>query len=297
MRVRKSVLAGFAMLLAGLVLAGAASEPIALAGKPGPKSKCTVKGTAGADKLRGRPGRDVICARGGNDRVVALGGPDQLLGGPGNDELHGDAGNDDLVGGPGDDALDGGDGRNTCAAAGALEGPNLCVDYLTVESVKLSPRQVDTSAGPGSVGVELAISNTEPEALPIRQILVPFRPQSESESKSITDARRGPPPPPPHPPPEGEFGGPGVLELIEGDGTRGIWSGQMSVKRNVAKGTYEVDLHIYVGNEYPTIGDDIRFIKSQQLRAAGFESTFEQIGSSHTGSGPRRQLRPRPVAG
>jgi len=79
------------MLLAGLVLAGAASEPIALAGKPGPKSKCTVKGTAGADKLRGRPGRDVICARGGNDRVVALGGPDQLLGGPGNDELHGDA--------------------------------------------------------------------------------------------------------------------------------------------------------------------------------------------------------------
>jgi Domain of unknown function DUF11/RTX calcium-binding nonapeptide repeat (4 copies) len=95
-------------------------------------SRCTMRGTAGPDRLRGTRGRDVICALGGADLVRGLGGVDKVLGGKGKDRLfggprgdrirggkhadvlRGGAGRDRLAGGPGRDDMRGGRGNDRC---------------------------------------------------------------------------------------------------------------------------------------------------------------------------------------
>jgi N-acetyl-anhydromuramyl-L-alanine amidase AmpD len=79
---------------------------------PHPSGKCTIRGTARADKLTGTRRRDVICGLGGDDVIRGLGGGDVLIGGAGADRLDGGAGADRLTGGAGADRLRGGSGRD-----------------------------------------------------------------------------------------------------------------------------------------------------------------------------------------
>ena len=52
-----------------------------------PGDPCTVRGTAGRDKLVGTPQADVICGLGGRDVLIGRGGTDVLMGGEGLDEV------------------------------------------------------------------------------------------------------------------------------------------------------------------------------------------------------------------
>ena len=102
----------------------AAGPPAALAAAPNgvsialntgstvPPRRCTMNGTAGADRLVGTAGADVICGNGGNDVLVGGGGNDVLLGGPGDDQLRGQNGHDQVSGGPGNDIVVGGTGSD-----------------------------------------------------------------------------------------------------------------------------------------------------------------------------------------
>jgi len=95
--------------------------------EPGP---CTVRGTAGVDRLvgtrkrdvicglggrdviRGKDGADVVRGAGGRDRLLGGGGRDRISGGRGRDKLSGGSGKDSLRGGPAGDVLRGGSGRD-----------------------------------------------------------------------------------------------------------------------------------------------------------------------------------------
>lgn len=76
------------------------------------RSRCTIRGTAGPDRLRGTSSRDVICGLGGNDRIRARGGNDVVRGGAGNDRLYGGRGDDRLYGSSGNDLAHGHSGRD-----------------------------------------------------------------------------------------------------------------------------------------------------------------------------------------
>jgi Ca2+-binding RTX toxin-like protein len=86
-------------------------------------ARCTIVGTARADRLRGTSKKDVICGLGGKDRIQGRGGADVIVGGPGNDTMNGNRGRDRLYGNGGNDRfvsrdrnlgepLDGGPGRD-----------------------------------------------------------------------------------------------------------------------------------------------------------------------------------------
>lgn len=127
-------------------------------------ARCTVVGTAGADRLVGTTSRDVICGLGGNDVIVGGGGndvlaggagadivsggdgtdvvrgglgPDQVAGGSGGDEVSGGTGGDVLTGGSGNDDLSGNSGNDDLAGnAGADDlngdgGTNWCTPGAT----------------------------------------------------------------------------------------------------------------------------------------------------------------------
>ncbi len=97
------------------VLGGASitrSAPAVQASKAG-GLRCTIRGTATADRLRGTPHADVICGFGGNDTIDGGAGNDRIDGGAGSDRLAGGAGSDRLSGGGGNDVLSGGAGRDT----------------------------------------------------------------------------------------------------------------------------------------------------------------------------------------
>ena len=83
--------------------------------------RCTIVGTAGADRLSGTPGNDVICALGGNDRVVAGAGRDTVSGGSGRDSLFGQVGRDRILGGLGADRIRGGRGSDQLSGAGGRD--------------------------------------------------------------------------------------------------------------------------------------------------------------------------------
>jgi Ca2+-binding RTX toxin-like protein len=68
-------------------------------------ARCTIVGTARADRLRGTAKKDVICGLGGNDRIQGRGGADVIVGGPGNDTMNGNRGRDRLYGNGGNDRL------------------------------------------------------------------------------------------------------------------------------------------------------------------------------------------------
>ena len=78
-----------------------------------PADGCTIRGTAGSDRLVGTGGNDVICGLGGDDVLLGKGGNDTLNGGPGRDRLDGGAGRDRLLARDGArDRLLGGAGRD-----------------------------------------------------------------------------------------------------------------------------------------------------------------------------------------
>jgi acid phosphatase type 7 len=76
------------------------------------RSRCTIRGTAGHDRLVGTPKKDVICGLGGNDRIRALAGNDVVRGGAGRDSLYGGRGHDRLYGSSGKDLVHGHGGRD-----------------------------------------------------------------------------------------------------------------------------------------------------------------------------------------
>jgi RTX calcium-binding nonapeptide repeat (4 copies) len=88
------------------------TSPGAGSAKKGPKSACTIKGTAKNDVLRGTRMRDVICGVGGKDKIRSLGGNDVVRGGTGNDRVTGGAGRDRIYGNSGNDTLSGQSGND-----------------------------------------------------------------------------------------------------------------------------------------------------------------------------------------
>ena len=80
--------------------------------RPGPRSRCTIRGTQGADRLRGTRRADVICGLGGNDVIRGRGGNDVIRGAAGNDRIYGNNGHDLLYGQSGNDRVVGGRGRD-----------------------------------------------------------------------------------------------------------------------------------------------------------------------------------------
>ncbi len=116
-------------LVAALAAATAAGS--AQAAAPA-RPHCTIRGTAGADRLTGTPARDVICAGAGNDVVRGLGGDDLLIGGAGNDRLSGGPGDDRLFGGPGRDVLRGGSGDDRAYDGPAVKGSQDTPTHLDV---------------------------------------------------------------------------------------------------------------------------------------------------------------------
>ncbi len=97
------------------VLGGASTAKSSPAVPPsrGGSPRCTIRGTASADRLHGTPHADVICGLGGDDTVDGGAGNDQIRGGAGRDRLSGGPGSDRLSGGAGNDVLGGGRGRDT----------------------------------------------------------------------------------------------------------------------------------------------------------------------------------------
>jgi Ca2+-binding RTX toxin-like protein len=79
---------------------------------PGPRSRCTIRGTQGADRLVGTRRADVICGLGGNDVIRGRRGNDVIRGGGGNDRIFGNGGHDLLYGQSGNDRVIGGIGRD-----------------------------------------------------------------------------------------------------------------------------------------------------------------------------------------
>jgi len=74
---------------------------------------CTIRGTAGNDRLVGTSRADVICGLGGDDVLLGKGGNDRIVGGPGRDRLDGGAGRDKLEARDGAaDRLIGGSGKD-----------------------------------------------------------------------------------------------------------------------------------------------------------------------------------------
>jgi hypothetical protein len=164
--------------------------------------RCTLSGTAGADRLQGTPRRDVICGRGGadivkglagNDRLIGGRGDDTLVGGGGNDELFGGPGRDRLVGGRGADHLHGGPGLNSCPDSSAADlnrcsrsrvrlstprvpppppPPQICgvatrpPDECAPEllGLEVSPRSADLDLGPVEAEVTVYVSDESPIA-------------------------------------------------------------------------------------------------------------------------------------
>jgi hypothetical protein len=140
-------------------------------------SKCTIKGSGKADKLKGTPAADVICARGGNDRVTGVGSGDRVIAGHGDDSVYGGRGSDYLYGGPGDDLLDGGPGNDVidggrgedhCQDAVDISACLLgdcppkvvkpgCADMYppSINMLDVTPVYVDASAGPASAHVSV----------------------------------------------------------------------------------------------------------------------------------------------
>jgi Ca2+-binding RTX toxin-like protein len=105
--------AAFRQLVRSLRL-GAQTGPLA-GGSLVPRSRCTIVGTSGRDRLVGTRGIDVICGLGGDDVIVGGGGTDVIDGGSGRDRLRGGAGGDVLLGLAGADRLEGGAGRDVLA--------------------------------------------------------------------------------------------------------------------------------------------------------------------------------------
>jgi RTX calcium-binding nonapeptide repeat (4 copies)/Calcineurin-like phosphoesterase len=83
------------------------------------RSRCTIAGTAGNDRLVGSPRADVICAGAGADTIIAGGGNDLVYGGGGNDVIYPGTGADRVLAGPGSDLIFSRDARPDLVDGGA----------------------------------------------------------------------------------------------------------------------------------------------------------------------------------
>ncbi|HWJ81682.1 MAG TPA: Ig-like domain-containing protein [Nocardioides sp.] len=99
------LLAAWAFVLAGSVVAVAAPSAASATPAAARATDCTIVGTRHPDVLVGTAGDDVICGRGGGDTIRARGGDDLVRAGRGDDEVLGGKGDDVLRGGRGDDNM------------------------------------------------------------------------------------------------------------------------------------------------------------------------------------------------
>ena len=116
LRIMRLVVAG--ILLGTTMLAVAPSAPA--------RTRCTLRGTSGDDRLIDTAGASVICALAGDDLVEGGPAADRIFGGKGSDRLEGNEGKDVVRGGRGADTIVvadgvarndralGGPGRDTC---------------------------------------------------------------------------------------------------------------------------------------------------------------------------------------
>jgi 5'-nucleotidase len=81
----------------------------------------TIRGTAGADRIKGTKQADVIWGGDGNDQIEGGNGNDVICGGRGDDRIEGDNGRDTLLGGFGDDRIDGGNGKDVLIGGPGLD--------------------------------------------------------------------------------------------------------------------------------------------------------------------------------
>lgn len=118
-------------------------------------------GGTGDDTSNGEAGNDVINDGLGDD--ISEGGPgaDKLFGGDGADALLGNDGGDYLDGGAGSDSLDGGGGVDYCAIQPADTTKSCFYDSKapTLVSVSVSPKAIDTGAGPQEVKIRMRIKD------------------------------------------------------------------------------------------------------------------------------------------
>lgn len=118
-------------------------------------------GGAGNDTSNGETGNDIINDGLGDD--ISEGGPgaDKLFGGDGADALLGNDGGDYLDGGAGSDTLDGGGGVDYCANQPTDTTKSCFYDSKapTLVSVSVSPKSIDTGAGPQEVKLRMRIKD------------------------------------------------------------------------------------------------------------------------------------------
>ncbi|MEP6871332.1 MAG: hypothetical protein ABI939_05720 [Anaerolineaceae bacterium] len=121
--VRRTAVAGFALLLLALVGASASANTVPItrlssttyatnANQFAPAICAGISLTAIFVGGSGGSGNDLILGSAGNDTLSGNGGADCILGGGGNDNLSGNGGNDVIDGGPGTDTCDGGTGTD-----------------------------------------------------------------------------------------------------------------------------------------------------------------------------------------
>jgi len=163
-----------ALLVSGLLVVGSSATgsgggaEAATARAKAPR--CTIVGTAKADRLVGTPKRDVICGRGGNDVIIGAGGNDVLIGGRGADTIDGRGGRDRISGGAGDDLLDGGPaaddldggaGYNACTTDRADDASHCVYDRTPARASELSVSSalVDVTSASQQVRVRFRVTD------------------------------------------------------------------------------------------------------------------------------------------
>ncbi len=143
--------------------------------------RCTITGTAGADRLRGTPKADVICGLGGNDTIAGRGGDDKIYGGAGDDRVEAGAGDDVVEGGAGRDRIAGGAGADSLAGD---RGDDTLAGAAGEDSLYGEEGDDHLLGGPGDDGLWARSAATGSTAAPART--------SSPAAPAGTSASRGP---------------------------------------------------------------------------------------------------------
>jgi Ca2+-binding RTX toxin-like protein len=277
-------------LVAVLAIGAAPSFADPASGEQSHHSPCTVKGTAGDDRLRGTRHADVICARAGDDQVVSRGGDDQVRGGAGNDVvqtqagadrvsagpgadrvaggdgddaiygeseidvLAGDAGDDYLDGGPGADYLDGGLGIDQCLRELIDHIRSVCYHPAEVENVVLTPATpLDTSQADQDVTVAMEIAEGELPNVGFPGVkLVSLFIRLPDDSYGVDG---------------------GWMYRVSGDEMDGWYVGTFTLPQGSVPGRYGMSVQI-------TAGLGTFTTKPSDLRARGLIDAIEQVGAA-----------------
>ena len=239
----------------------------------GSQADDTLAGGGGADELVGGAGSDALNGGGSDDRVAGgdgsdlakgAGGEDVILGQDDNDEMFGGTGSDTLLGGAGDDTLQGGPDPDTFNGGPGLDGcltlPDetqiACEDVTPPKLVELTfePRTIDTSSE------EQTIEAT----VHIRDDLSGMGPGLNDTLGWLMFER-----------PTGDDSVNGSFynwNMVSGDHHDGWWRTTITFDQYSDQGTWTARVVLFddVGNKTE--------LDHQELAAAGFPSTLEQVG-------------------